>query len=491
MQPINYMQGYQNPLETILGQVRAFQDFSQNANVLASQREQNRITTAHNDRRIQAMKELQSIDFGDENALRAFHGRYGDLEYGQGLKSYFDNLDEKRKKAEIGQLSQVYSALRNNRPNVAKEYLLAQATAYENAGDKVNADGARQMVQMIETDPQMALQNVAFHYAYAVPKEASENYERLLKAQKPDLQIQNAGGYLQGIIQDPVTGEVTTQELGNITQSADNVADNQTKIAVEQMGNDTQRYVSDNSLKGSMYSADKSAEASMYGADQSTQRTLAEIEAEKQKAEIREVGGRIYRVYSDGSADDLGPVAPKPMTSGSREKVAEIQGDSDKINQTISSLQKALDLSEQGIYDGYFANDRADFMGNFGGTEESRRTQEYMNIITNSALQSMKSIFGGNPTEGERAMLLKVQASASYPIEVRRAILSEAIDTMKNRLKSNQNQMSIIMGQNGQSVSQQTTIQQAPQHMSQQPEPQGNQLSSQQQQDIMRKKFGE
>lgn len=236
MQPINYMQGYQNPLETILGQVRAFQDFSQNANVLASQREQNRITMAHNDRRIQAMKELQGIDFGDENALRAFHGRYGDLEYGQGLKSYFDNLDEKRKKAEIGQLSQVYSALRNNRPNVAKEYLLAQATAYENAGDKVNADGARQMVQMIETDPQMALQNVAFHYAYAVPKEASENYERLVKTQKPDLHIQNAGGYLQGVIQDPVTGEVTTQELGNITQSADNVANNATQRYVAEGG---------------------------------------------------------------------------------------------------------------------------------------------------------------------------------------------------------------------------------------------------------------
>lgn len=127
--------------------------------------------------------------------------------------------------------------------------------------------------------------------------------------------------------------------------------------------------------------------------------------------------------------------------------MAEIQGNNDNLNLTISSLQKALQISNKGIYDGLGANQRADLMGNFGGTEESKRTQEYTNIVQGSALQQLKAIFGGMPTEGERAVLMKLQASATYPADVRAAILQEAIAAAQARIASNNRQIGTLTGQ--------------------------------------------
>lgn len=62
-------------------------------------------------------------------------------------------------------------------------------------------------------------------------------------------------------------------------------------------------------------------------------------------------------------------------------------------------------------------------------------TLELDNIITNSALPQLKSIFGGMPTEGERKVLLEVQGSSSKPAEVRTGIFDRAQKAVENRLK--------------------------------------------------------
>lgn len=108
-------------------------------------------------------------------------------------------------------------------------------------------------------------------------------------------------------------------------------------------------------------------------------------------------------------------------------------GANDTLDTAIDALKRAQGLSEQGIYDGAASGFRADAIGTFGGTQESRRTQEYNNIIMSQALASLKATFGGSPTEGERAILLKIQASSDYPAPVRKAILNEAIVMAQNK----------------------------------------------------------
>jgi hypothetical protein len=69
---------------------------------------------------------------------------------------------------------------------------------------------------------------------------------------------------------------------------------------------------------------------------------------------------------------------------------------------------------------------------------EADATINFNNIIQEQALTSMKSIFGGNPTEGERAVLLELQASVDKTPKQREAIINRAAAAAERRIKFNQ-----------------------------------------------------
>lgn len=62
-------------------------------------------------------------------------------------------------------------------------------------------------------------------------------------------------------------------------------------------------------------------------------------------------------------------------------------------------------------------------------------TQNLKNIVQNTALPQLKAMFGGNPTEGERKILLEVQGSVDQPPEIRKKIFERAEQAIKNRMK--------------------------------------------------------
>ena len=62
------------------------------------------------------------------------------------------------------------------------------------------------------------------------------------------------------------------------------------------------------------------------------------------------------------------------------------------------------------------------------------------------ALQQLKAIFGGMPTEGERKILLELQASADKPDAVRQEILKRAAALAENRLKFNEQRAAELRG---------------------------------------------
>lgn len=98
----------------------------------------------------------------------------------------------------------------------------------------------------------------------------------------------------------------------------------------------------------------------------------------------------------------------------------------------IDALKQALDLSKK-AYDGPTASYRGavtSIWGNEGGVA----TKDLNNVVMTNALGQLKAIFGGNPTEGERAVLLQIQGSADQPQTVRENIFKRGIALAEKRV---------------------------------------------------------
>lgn len=454
MQPINYLLDNKSPLDALMGGIGSYQQMLQND--IANQAAQDKA-----DYLKQAQQEAQTLDYNNPNAIRQFIAKYESTGLTKGMTDYVANLDTNERQGMLADTSKAISLLRNGDGANAAQFARDKALAYKNAGMESKAAEYEQMASMMESHPDAALQSLQMNYAVLLPKDAAGNIKDFVGAYTPTVKDINSGGEIGGYVIDPITGEVTYKKLVDTTESPDeqlrantsitnNTNDNETRVTTANIAADTSRYAADKSSETGIRVANingqfgvQKEQISQQGANYRTQAQIAEA---RKKAEVKEVGGLIIRQYADGSVDVVGKAQPKQDAS-TLGKVAEIQGNNDNLNLTISSLQKALQISKKGIYDGLGANQRADLMGNFGGTEESKRTQEYTNIVQGSALQQLKAIFGGMPTEGERAVLMKLQASATYPADVRAAILQEAIAAAQARIASNNRQIGTLTGQ--------------------------------------------
>jgi len=133
----------------------------------------------------------------------------------------------------------------------------------------------------------------------------------------------------------------------------------------------------------------------------------------------------------------------------------------------IGNLEEAKKLSPQ-TYAGAGSGVRT-WIGNnlpdglvldaLSSPEKAGATANYENLVLGQALNSLKSIFGAAPTEGERKILVDLQASVGKPDNVRQAILDRAIGLANNRLKFNEQRAGELRGgtyyksQGGQSAS--------------------------------------
>lgn len=100
----------------------------------------------------------------------------------------------------------------------------------------------------------------------------------------------------------------------------------------------------------------------------------------------------------------------------------------------IGMLETAKDLNKK-AYSGVGAGLRANIVSNLGGSDAANATVDLDNIMSGQALESLKSTFGGNPTEGERKILLDLQASSSKTPEQRESIINRAIAAAERRAK--------------------------------------------------------
>lgn len=120
----------------------------------------------------------------------------------------------------------------------------------------------------------------------------------------------------------------------------------------------------------------------------------------------------------------------------------------------IDSLKKAKDLSASANA-GFSSGLRATLGANLpdwmvpdqvSSPDSSEATQNFDNAIVGQALTQLKAIFGGAPTEGERAILLQLQGSSNLQPAVREAIIDRAIQAAERRLQFNKERSDSLRG---------------------------------------------
>lgn len=140
----------------------------------------------------------------------------------------------------------------------------------------------------------------------------------------------------------------------------------------------------------------------------------------------------------------------QPLTAGDKQAIREADELVRSGNMAEKYMNEALKLSDK-AFEGLAASKRgyaASFLGDSSDLGKAGiATTNMENIVTTNALSSMKSIFGGNPTEGERKILLDIQGSANQPNSVRKEIFKRAIEAIKDKTEFNKKQADELRGQ--------------------------------------------
>lgn len=144
--------------------------------------------------------------------------------------------------------------------------------------------------------------------------------------------------------------------------------------------------------------------------------------------QIAQLGPAASKAWKEARAKQLGNIDDKAVLEA--DKAVEAG------KNAIGSLNQALQLSPQAA--GNMLTAAAAPVAAQFGMDYGQKTAVMNNIVTNQALENLRATFGGNPTEGERKILLDVQGSASQPPAVREQIWKNAIEAANKRVAFNQ-----------------------------------------------------
>lgn len=135
------------------------------------------------------------------------------------------------------------------------------------------------------------------------------------------------------------------------------------------------------------------------------------------------------------------PTAPQktPLSASAQKELFEADEVAKASENAIGMLTEALDLNKK-AYSGIGAKPLAVVRSNlpgFGESDAANATISLDNLMTGQALETLKATFGGMPTEGERKILLDIQASADKTPKQREEIIKRAMKMAERRMKFN------------------------------------------------------
>jgi hypothetical protein len=168
-------------------------------------------------------------------------------------------------------------------------------------------------------------------------------------------------------------------------------------------------------------------------------------------------GNRKIVYFSDGTSQEFKMgMSPSAAGGGSGAKGADLTADERKrvfesrdmiaaSEDSISGLRKALTLSPL-AYEGIGASTKALAKSTLPGEDKNAlATIEFDILLKQQVLPMLKTVFGGNPTEGERQILIDLQGSSSLPRSTREKLLSEAILAAQTRIARRSSEVDAIV----------------------------------------------
>lgn len=173
--------------------------------------------------------------------------------------------------------------------------------------------------------------------------------------------------------------------------------------------------------------------------------TVQEREAAAARAGLKpgDTGYQGYILTGKMPREDMGP-----LTATDKKAIMEADDAVLSAQTVIENLTKAKQISKEALSGpgsaaaGYL---RSFLPDGYGGTA-GQATVDLNNLVTTNALGQLKAIFGGNPTEGERAILLEIQGSSNLPDAARQKVYDRAIALAQRRLDFNKQRATELRG---------------------------------------------
>ena len=144
--------------------------------------------------------------------------------------------------------------------------------------------------------------------------------------------------------------------------------------------------------------------------------------------------------------------ARKPLTAHEQTAIDEADKSVIANRGVIGTLQDAKRLSKT-AFSGLYPMQRAEVSANIpdspllpGSNQPAKDTLLLNNAVISQAVDQLKTTFGGNPSEGERKILLDLAGSMNSPDDVRQKIYDKAIELANARLEHNQRRAQEIRG---------------------------------------------
>lgn len=150
------------------------------------------------------------------------------------------------------------------------------------------------------------------------------------------------------------------------------------------------------------------------------------------------------------------PASDRGVTAGDREAIREADDQIQASQSAMDQLQSVLTPGENGqsLNDRAGSGALADWQSwaarndptGFFDDSKGEATTELNNTVLGQALGSLKSIFGAAPTEGERQILLDMQASVDKTPAERKIIIEKATKLAQRRMQYNQDRANDLRG---------------------------------------------
>jgi hypothetical protein len=169
------------------------------------------------------------------------------------------------------------------------------------------------------------------------------------------------------------------------------------------------------------------------------ERAITEATRQRERQEDIKIRANEFNIQQK-AAEQNRNAKSNVLTSGVKDEIIKTNDMVNSISGTIDMLKQARSLNKLPTYSGYGAYQRAIARSNLPGeSEEASNTINLENIMVGQTLESLKATFGGLPTEGERKILLEIQASTNKSPADRELIIGRAIDLANKKLSYHAN----------------------------------------------------